>query len=162
MNRHSLFDAVDSALSSRGFERETSAWYRQLNEVFQVIQLEKLPMRGQFEPFVGFWLCNLDSQVAIVPTSGSRASVYHRAHIYYPMAVLIGLLPGDLRPIYNLEEVSISDVDRREALVRVNSQLVAALNALDSDSAIAAGIRSGRLEAGMIRVEARRFLIGST
>lgn len=134
-------------------------WARELDEVVQLVEIDKLPWGGQFNVWIGVWVRSLDPEVSVLPKPGSRALLAHKCHLYFPQAAVLRIPPGDLRSVYDLERTDVSDAERSKELDTLMRRTIAELDALRTDEQLRAALR-GTLTNGMLRLEARRHLLG--
>lgn len=135
-------------------------WVRELDEVVQLVEIDKQTWGGQFNVWIGLWLRSLAAEVAVLPKPGSRASLAHRCHLSFPQAGILRVPPGDLRAVYDFERVEMSDAERSNELDALMQRTLVELETLGTDDQIRNALR-GTLTNGMVRVEARRHLLGS-
>lgn len=136
-------EALEIPLKEAGFKKKTDTWYWVNNEVVLLVNLQKSQYGNQYYVNCG---------VSLKSLSASEFPKEHHCHIRFRLrSIALDKLENDIDSVFNLENKSLSDQQRKEEISRLIRDIaLPTLQGCSSESGIAETIKSGKLAKAML------------
>ena len=144
---------LDDVLVPTGFRRRKLHWYRSNDDTIQIVNLQKSDWGGQYYINLGIFFRTL---------SPATAPKEYQAHARVRLDALRGIDESRIEAVLNLENVEMSQVERRSVIVAAfNDGVIPFLNARSTLPQLRSLYKTNQLNIPYLTLTGRETLEGS-
>lgn len=152
MDKKFLESVFGAPLSVQGFKKKASTWYRQLEGILQVVNLQKSSWGMQF--YVNLCFVPAGMEIEGMPTPKQ-----HKCPIWIRLEAAFPEQKEEIEKVFELEASTISEQDKAEEVVRLVNELVLPFMARMKDTfSLREAVEGGRFKNAWVNLAAQKHL----
>ena len=152
MNKKTLESSLGTYLVDNGFRKKASSWYRQAEEVLQVVNLQKSNYGLQF-------YLNLCCVPAGMDVEGMPTPKQHKCPIRIRLTAAFPEQRDEIEEILDLERTSITDSMREQQIAQLTREkILPFLDHMKNTISLRQAIEQGMFNRGAVNLAAQKHL----
>jgi hypothetical protein len=152
MNTRDLASIIDNVLSKYGFDAKRVTWYRAVQGVLQVIDLQKSSYGGRY--FIN--ICCVPDGMSV---DGMPAPKEHKCPIRIRLTSAFPDIRDELEKLLDLDNDEIDSLERMDRINSIlNTKLIPFMENMKSNETLARSVNDGVFKRGAVSIKARQHL----
>lgn len=152
MDKRTLEKVTDKYLSPYGMQKKSTSWYKETNDIIQLVNLQKSEFSNKYYLNIGL----LPLGVAV---DGMPRPKEHKFPIRIRMSALFPDTATLLENVLDLEYEALPDLDREEKISEIITRdLLPFLTEMSSQINIKHAVTEGRFSGGLVNVAVKKHL----